>query len=73
MYTKLNIIHLASMIPQLAYSNYYLQDLFIMYREMLCLQYFHNIFTTIHRWLVVISSNLNLTLRLFFYFKNNNQ
>ena len=29
-------------------------------------QYFYNIFTTNHRWLVVISSNLNLTLRLLF-------
>ena len=72
MYTKLNIIHLASMIPQLADSNYYLQDLSIMYRKMLCSQYFHNIFTTNHRWLVVISLNLNLTLKLFFYSNNNN-
>ena len=29
-------------------------------------QYFYNIFTTNHRWLVVISSNLNLTLKLLF-------
>ena len=72
MYTKLNIIHLASMIPQLADSNYYLQGLFIMYRKMLCSQYFHNIFTTNHRWLIVISLNLNLTLKLFFYYNNNN-
>ena len=28
--------------------------------------YVHNIFTTNHRWLVIISSNLNLTLRLLF-------
>ena len=28
--------------------------------------YVHNIFTTNYRWLVVISSNLNLTLRLLF-------
>ena len=35
--------------------------------------YIHNIFTTNHRWLVVISSNLNLTLRLLFYSNNNNQ
>ena len=42
MYTKLNIIHLASMMPPLADSNYYLQYLFIMYREILCQQYFHN-------------------------------
>ena len=26
--------------------------------------YVHNIFTTNHRWLVVIGSNLNLTLKL---------
>ena len=26
----------------------------------------HNIFTINHMWLVIISSNLNLTLRLFF-------
>ena len=35
--------------------------------------YIHNIFTTNHRWLVVIGSNLNLTLRLFFCSNNNNQ
>ena len=35
-------------------------------------QHFHNIFTINHRWLVVISSNLNLTLRLFFCPNNNN-
>ena len=29
-------------------------------------QYFYNIFTINHRWLIVISSNLNLTLRLLF-------
>ena len=28
--------------------------------------YVHNIFTINHMWLVIISSNLNLTLRLFF-------
>ena len=28
--------------------------------------YVHNIFTTNHRWLVIISSNLNLTLKLLF-------
>ena len=39
---------------------------------MLRLQYFYNIFTTNHRWLVVIGSNLKLTLRLLFYPNNNN-
>ena len=34
---------------------------------MLRLQYFYNIFTTNHRWLVVIGLNLKLTLRLFFF------
>ena len=29
-------------------------------------QYFYNIFTTNHRWLVIISLNLNLILRLLF-------
>ena len=29
-------------------------------------QHFYNIFTTNHKWLIVISSNLNLTLRLLF-------
>ena len=29
--------------------------------------YVYNIFTTNHRWLVVIGLNLNLTLRLFFF------
>ena len=28
--------------------------------------YVHNIFTINHMWLIIISSNLNLTLRLFF-------
>ena len=41
-------------------------------RKVLHLQYFYNIFTTNHRWLVVISSNLNLTLKLNFYPNNNN-
>ena len=34
---------------------------------------FYNIFTTNHRLLVVIGSNLNLTLRLLFYPNNNNR
>ena len=37
-----------------------------------CPQYFYNIFITNHRWLVVTSLNLNLTLRLLFYPNNNN-
>ena len=40
--------------------------------EMLRPQYFYNIFTTNYRWLVIISSNLNLTLRLLFYPNSNN-
>ena len=39
---------------------------------MLYLQYFYNIFKTNHKWLVVIGSNLKLTLRLFFCPNNNN-
>ena len=35
-------------------------------KKILCPQYFYNIFTTNHRYLVIISSNLNLTLRLHF-------
>ena len=31
--------------------------------------YVYNIFTTNHRWLVVIGSNLKLTLKLIFYLK----
>ena len=38
-------------------------------KKMLRSQYFYNIFTTNHRWLVIISSNLNLTLRLLFFKK----
>ena len=34
--------------------------------------YGYNIFTTNHKWLVVISSNLKLTLRLLFCPNNNN-
>ena len=34
--------------------------------------YIYNIFTINYRWLVVIDSNLNLTLTLHFYFNNNN-
>ena len=41
--------------------------------EVLRPQYFYNIFTTNHKWLVVIGSNLNLTLILIFYPNNNNQ
>ena len=40
--------------------------------EMLRLQHFYNIFTTNHMWLVVIGSNLKLTLRLPFCPNNNN-
>ena len=36
------------------------------YREVLRLQYFYNIFTTNHGWLVIIGLNLNLALRLLF-------
>ena len=39
---------------------------------MLRLQQFYNIFTTNHRWLVVIGSNLKLTARLPFCPNNNN-
>ena len=35
-------------------------------------QYFYNIFTINHKWFVVISSNLNLILRLLFCPNNNN-
>ena len=35
-------------------------------KKVLRSQYFYNIFTTNHRWLVIISLNLNLTLRLLF-------
>ena len=41
-------------------------------REVLRPQYFHNIFTINHRWLVVIDSNLNITLKLYFCSNNNN-
>ena len=34
--------------------------------------YVHKIFTTFHRWLEVIGSNLNLLLKLLFYPTNNN-
>ena len=34
--------------------------------------YVYNIFITNHKWLVVIDSNLKLTLRLFFCLNNNN-
>ena len=34
--------------------------------------YIHNIFTTNHSLLVVIDSNLNLSLKLLFYPTNNN-
>ena len=35
-------------------------------KKVLCSQYFYNTFITNHMWLVIISSNLILTLRLFF-------
>ena len=34
--------------------------------------YIYNIFTINYRWLVVISYNLNLPLKLFFYLTNDN-
>ena len=39
---------------------------FFFFWEVLRPQHFYNIFTTNHRWSVVIGSNLNLTLRLLF-------
>ena len=39
--------------------------------EMLSLQHFYNNFITNHKWLVIICSNLNLTLRLLFCPHNN--
>ena len=42
------------------------------YRKMLHLQYFYNIFTTNHMWLVVIGSNFKLMLKLLFCPNNNN-
>ena len=35
-------------------------------KKVLCSQYFYNTFTINHRWLVIISSNLILTLKLLF-------
>ena len=35
-------------------------------------RFVHNIFTTNYKWLVVIGSNLNLTLKLLFCPNNNN-
>ena len=37
-----------------------------LYWEVLHSQHIHNIFTTNHKWLIVIGSNLNLSLRFFF-------
>ena len=39
---------------------------------MLRLSHFYNIFTTNHKWLVIIVINLNLILKLLFYPNNNN-
>ena len=41
-------------------------------QEVLRPQYFYNIFTTNHKWLVVIGLNLNLTFKLLFCSNNNN-
>ena len=41
-------------------------------KEVLRPQHLYNIFTTNYRWLVVIDSNLYLTLRLLFCPNNNN-
>ena len=35
--------------------------------------YVHNIFTTNHKWLIIIGLNLNLSLRLFFWPNDNNR
>ena len=37
------------------------------FREVLCPQYFQNTFTTNYKWYVIISSNLNLLLKLLFF------
>ena len=42
-------------------------------KKMLRPQHFYIIFTTNYMWLIVIGSNLNLTLRLHFCLNNNNQ
>ena len=42
-------------------------------KKMLSLKHFYIIFTANYRWLVVIGSNLKLTLRLRFCPNNNNQ
>ena len=42
-------------------------------KKMLRSQHFYIIFTTNYRWLIIIGSNLNLTLRLRFCPNNNNQ
>ena len=47
-------------------NSFHSPHIFFFNREMLHPQYFYNIFITNHRRLVVISSNLNLTLRLLF-------
>ena len=41
-------------------------------KEVLHLQYFYNIFTNNHKWLVIIGYNLNLSMKLFFCPTNNN-
>ena len=47
-------------------------DLFIKEKCYLRPQHFHNIFIINHRLLIIISSNLNLPLKLLFYPTNNN-
>jgi len=45
---------------------------FCVNKEVLCPQQFYNTSTTNHRWLVVIGSNLNLSLKLLFCLTDNN-
>ena len=60
-------------LPIFSHLKINLQMPIYFFLEVLRPQYFYNIFTTNHWWLVIIGSNLNLTLRLLFCPNNNNQ
>ena len=53
-------------IVTILFSFFFILFYFINDRYTQILQYFYNTFTINHRWLVIISSNLILTLRLLF-------
>ena len=63
---KLNGIMAMSLSKMGGKKNFVAEICEEIFKKVLRTQYFYNTFTTNHRWLVIINSNLILTLRLLF-------